>query len=537
MTRRGADETPDLFSAVSGNGVDAVATQGQIDSPLIGDTRELLSGRKTTLGNLLASERAVEYVACLRAFVEFREHHEPEPLHEDLEEAVCGEDAPPAARVAFKADVRQLKEWGLVEEHIEKQRLRGYRDTRRTKFRYRLCDDAAAFVEWLKERREFDLDPSGGDETGNLLDIQRSLLSELRRMVRKVSAGDVDYDTAGDILYRVDRMGRNVAATAKTLQELNLRLLAFGIAEFDVDEAKPIVQELGFFLERFGRRFGSMREDILRDIAELRRDCHAARWKACADTLRAEAARFHHIATIRIPDATRLLADAEDFYAAGGKLVGLMARVGDSARKVWGKLNAKLRELERRNHRLEDLGARLAELARLSEADVPHEWMQRLLEPANMRGDAQIRPGGEKSIPPKPKKSSKADNRRLPDWITSRRVGEKADVRSITLVRAERLKDWMTSHGVYPGQDAPVSLLTGKYGDFGDFPNLMRVIEMVRLASGEHGRKLLDVSGEPTGRTVRVSISGAELVFEDIELVRSLASISENPLVRPSALW
>lgn len=520
MTRRGVDETPDLFSAVSGGGVDAVATQGQIDSPLVDDTLELLSERKTTLGNLLASERAVEYVACLRAFVEFRERHEPEPLHEDLEEAVCGEDAQPSARAAFKADVRQLKEWGLVEERIEKERLRGYRDTRRTKFRYRLCDDAAAFVEWLKERREFDLNPSSGDETGNLLDIQRSLLSELRRMVRKVSADDVDYDTASDILYRVDRMGRNVAATAKTLQELNLRLLAFGVAEFDVEEAKPIVQELGLFLERFGRRFGTMREDILRDIAELRRDCHAGRWKACADTLRTEAARFQHIATVRIPDAARLLADAEDFYAAGGKLIGLMARVGDSARKVWGKLNAKLRELERRNHRLEDLGARLAELASLGDLAVPHKWMQRLLEPANMRGDAQIRPSGEKSIPPKPKKSSKTDHRRLPDWITPRKVGEKADVRSITLVRAERLKDWMSSHGVYPGIDAPVPLSAGGYGDFEDFPNLMQVIELVRLASGERGRKLLGVIGEPNGRSADVSVSGAELVFEDLDIRR-----------------
>ena len=74
-----------------------------------------------------------------------------------------------------------------------------------------------------------------------------------------------------------------------------------------------------------------------------------------------------------------------------------MSRIGDSARKVWGKLNAKLRELERRNHRIEDVGARLAELARLGEDEVPHAWLQRLLEPAAMCGDAQVRPGGEKA--------------------------------------------------------------------------------------------------------------------------------------------
>ncbi len=58
-------------------------------------------------------------------------------------------------------------------------------------------------------------------------------------------------------------------------------------------------------------------------------------------------------------DAAAILSDAVQFYAPDGALVDLRQRIVDSARKVWGKLNAKLREFERRNHRLEDLGARL----------------------------------------------------------------------------------------------------------------------------------------------------------------------------------
>ena len=512
MKQRAESEIPDLFTKSD----TTTRVQPLIDSPLVDETRELLSGRAMALGNLLASERAVEYVACLRAFVAFRNSHEPEPLHEDLEEKVCGEDASPAARAAFKADVRQLKEWGLIEERIEKERLRGYRDSRRTKFRYRLCDDAAAFVEWLNERREYDLNPSGGDETGNLLDIQRSLLAEIRRMLRKASPDCVDYDTAGDILFRVDRMARNVAATAKTLQELNLRLLSFGMAEFGIEEAKPIVQELGLFLERFGRRFNAMREDILRDIVELRRDCHAARWCACAKRLEEEASRFRHIASVKIPDAALLLADAEDFYGAGGKLVGLMAHVGESARKVWGRLNAKLHELERRNHRLEDLGARLAELARLDEDEVPHEWMQRLIEAAGMRGDAQIRPSGEKSSPPKPKTSSNATTVRTPDWIVPPKVSGTANVRSIAEVRAEELKAWMASRGIYPNAAVAVQLSSGEYKEFADFACIMQVILQTRLADGEKGRKLLGIEGKWTDNVASVRIGYAAMTFDDI---------------------
>ncbi len=516
MRRRGESAVEDLFVATDVTSPSVPIAL--IDSPLVDDTRMLLEKRATTLGSLLASERAAEYVACLRAFVDFRKRHEPEPLHEDIETAVCGEDASPAARTAFKSDIRQLKEWGLVEERIEKERLRGYRDTRRTKFRYKLCDDAVAFVEWLNERRAHDLDPSGGDETGNLLDIQRSLLAELRRMVRKMSPGLVDYDAASDILYRADRMGRNVAATAKTLQELNLRLLAFGVLEFGADDAKPVVQELGLFLERFGRRFGVMREDILRDITELRRDCHAARWRACAEKLQDEASRFRHIATMRIPDAAVLLADAEDFYGMDGKLVRLMARVGESARKVWGKLNAKLRELERRNHRLEDLGARLSEMARLGDDDVPHEWMLRLVEAANMRGDAQVRPSGEKSAAPKPKTSTSTSERRTPGWIRPRKVGERPNVKSIAKVNAEQLKEWMAARGVYPEGTRVALLSAGTYGEFDDFRNVVNVIEHVCLGSGVKGEALLGVKGEWTHDVSCIEIDGATMTFDDISL-------------------
>lgn len=493
-----------------------------ISSPLVEETKDWLSARALTLGNMLASERAVEYVAILRALAAFRDEHEPEPLHEDVELRVCGEDADPSAAPAFKSDIRQLKEWGLITERIEKERLRGYRDNRRTKFRYRICDDAAAFVEWLAERRERDLAPGGGDETGNLLDMQRSLAAELRRMLHRVDAAAVNYETAGDVLFRADQMSRYIDATARTLQELNLRLLGFGVAEFTADEAKPIVGELAVFLERFGRRFGTLREEILRDVEEMRRECHVKRWDACMTVVKAEASRFRHITSVKVPDVQRILADASFFYGAGGTLVSLMSRVGDSARKVWGKLNAKLRELERRNHRIEDLGVRLVELAGFGEDDVPHIWMQRLLEQANMRGDAQASPGGEKSIPPKPKKSSQSRTEKIVTWITPRKVGERPDVASITQERARRMRAWMSARGVYPSDGKAVALSAGKYSDFGDFANIMQVLEHVWLGNGERAKKLLEVRGEPLGKSADVKIGTASMEFEDMRLEKHL---------------
>lgn len=535
MNRRRANEGADLFAGAGVDAVSAVAAgpvqpDSAIVSPFVEATREMLARRAMTLGNMLASPRAAEYVAILRALAEFRAEHEPEPLHEEVERKVCGEDADAFASSAFKSDLRQLKEWGLVTERIEKERLRGYRDNRRTKFRYRMCEDAAAFVEWIAERHVHDLNPGGGDETGNLLDLQRSILSELRRMLHRVDPADVSYETAGDVLFRVDQVSRYIDVTARTLQELNLRLLGFGVAEFSAEEAKPVVDELALFLERFGRRFGTLREDILRDVEEMRRECHAKRWTACAEQLAAEASRFRHIASVRVPDAPRILSDASLFYGAGGTLVSLMSRVGDSARKVWGKLNAKLRELERRNHRIEDLGARLKEFASLGEDEVPHCWLQRLLEPANMCGDAQIRPGGELSVAPRPKKASLVKKDRIVTWITPRKVGERPDVASIAEERARRLKAWMTARGVYPDEAGSVLLSSGRYAEFEDFANLMRVIGQIRLGDGKKAEKLLHIVGMPTGRWTKVGSETRSLSFENIEMRRNL--FAENPIKR-----
>ena len=152
--KRNNSDSADLFavSAVQSDSDTAEAKMEDraqatlISSPLVDETKDWLSARALTLGNMLSSERAAEYVSCLRALAQFREEHEPEPLHEDVELKVCGEDADAFAVSAFKSDIRQLKEWGLIAERIEKERLRGYRDNRRTKFRYRICDDGVCGV-------------------------------------------------------------------------------------------------------------------------------------------------------------------------------------------------------------------------------------------------------------------------------------------------------------------------------------------------------------------------------------------------------
>jgi len=108
--------------------------------------------------------------------------------------------------------------------------------------------------------------------------------------------------------------------------------------------------------------------------------------------------------------------------------------------------------------------------------------------------------------------------KRTPNWISPRRVGERPDVASIAKVKAERLREWMASCGIYPEAGGKRTLSSGEYCDFGDFHNVIDVIEHVCLASGAKGRAMLGVAGEWTGNAAGISIGNASMSFDDISL-------------------
>ena len=157
---------------------------------------------------------------------------------------------------------------------------------------------------------------------------------------------------------------------------------------------------------------------------------------------------------------------------------------------------------------------------------MPHGWLQRLLEPAAMCGDAQVRPGGEKSVAPLPKRSSNVKTQKIVSWITPRRVGERPDVASIAEERAKRLREWMAARGIYPTGGDAVALSGGSYSEFDDFGNLMKVIEQVWLGGGEKARRLLGVGGAPSGSAATVEIDGAALTFEDLRLSAAVSTMT-----------
>ena len=483
------------------------------------DAAGLLQKRNKEVGNLLLSERAVPYVTILAALLAFRREHELEPLHDDLYAAVrTGIDSGAYTHDAFNQDLRQLLLWNLLTDRLEKERLRGYKDTRRRKFRYRLTDEAAAFLLWLEARRRDDLEPNDTD-TRDLLSELISTLRETVRLFNKTGLESLDYETARGVFYRLSRMGALTDDASKALGDFNIRLLGFAASRYDAPAARVILGELERFLKQFLNRIHTLRTEISPEISKLRQARFAARWQACLERMEEESRATSHLMRTRLPHPEHTLAGLAAFYAADGTLEQLCARVNTAALQVWRKLYTHLRELERRSHRLEDLRSRVSEIARLSADTVPADYLRGLLAPARMVGDMHFWDENEKAIPPQPR----WDRHRLREetvlWLDEKVRSDGVPTQSLEEARLHALETWMSQRGLTPSPEETRRVSQGDFTAFEDFPRLIELARSGLLGRGARLAKLgLDLT--PTDDPVRVEADRHALAFFD-QIVRA----------------
>ena len=507
-------ETGSLFDGLSAT--NSVASERP--SPAMEEAISLLDGRNPSLGNLLSSPKAASYVAILCAFLDFRREHEFEPLFEDLQEKVCGEDAGAFSRMDFGSDLNQLQEWNLVERRVEKERVRGYRDNRRKKFRHRASPDAIALVNWLRNRKDELLHPRSED-TGSLLDLVDSMLKEASRQINRLSAGAVSYEDASDLMFRAQRLSDLSDDVAENLQKLDLRLVSFLVREYELAEAKALVGEIEVFLQRFALRIGRFRASILANAEKLLQLRYESRWAACENVLRQEADKVRRLRPLVVPNSRDILAGLVAFYQSGGRLQNLMQRVQRSGREVWRRLSAHLRELERRNHRLEDLRARISELAALPEDSVPHEWFHDLLQAASMRGDALIRPDG-RSRAPEPVWEKHRIGPGLDAAIDHRNDTDSEDrVSSFDETRLRSLADWLSAKGLLPSPgDPPIPLSSAEMDVDEDFRRVIETASASLLGGGRRAAKISLSGTVAEDRPVALALGDRTLSFQELLL-------------------
>jgi hypothetical protein len=208
-----------------------------------------------------------------------------------------------------------------------------------------------------------------------------------------------------------------------------------------------------------------------------------------------------------------------EFFREGGKLDGLCLRIHASALKVWRKLHAHLRELERRNNRVEDLRDRISELAGLPSNAVPHAFFTELLGHASMRGDPNYWDDYERADPPQPRRASQATRAPVRRYLPSK-ARRRGPVVSMEQARLERLRDWLetTLGQAQPESGRPLSL--GAYTEPEDFYRIMEFSKAALLDSGRRLRRV-DHRAEPRPEaSVTVELDDRALSFGELMVYR-----------------
>ena len=481
----------------------------------------LLDNRCRQLGHLLLADRAVFYVQILHRMLEFRRQHELEPLHEDLFDATRSQQETAAAEPytieLFLQDIRQLQLWNLITCRIEKERLRGYRDTRRRKFRYRLADEATAFLLWLEERRRDDLQPDEPDTRDVLEELAGTLRETSRLLNRPGGEAALDLDGARAIMYRLSRMSALTYDASRSLGEFNVRLLGFVIGRYDIATARTLINELDHFLKRFLSRIHALRNEIVPEIGKMRHTRYRARWQACVSQMESERrATPHLLRTRQHQDPDGELDALARFYAEDGTLEQLCGRVNASALLVWRKLYAHLRELERRSHRLEDLQARAREIAaQPPESTHAAAFIQTLIAPARMIGDMHLWNETEKADPPEPRWEKYRTRAQASDYLGTKAPADGQPVQSLDEARLRRLREWMQRAGLAPETESPVMASAGAFTEHEDFAKLIELARHGLLGQGVRLRKL-GYTLTPEAKQVKVQAKEQSLAFHEL---------------------
>ncbi len=488
-----------------------------------GEAALLVTNRNAALGQLLAAERAVPYIHILFRLLIFRREHELEPLYEDIFNAVVpaqeAGDAEPYTFERFRDDINQLQAWKLVECRIEKQRLRGYRDQRKAKFRYRLTDECAAFLQWLEERLEEDYEATG-DDTRDLLEELCGSLRELLRLLHRAESVNADVDDARRILYQLHKVADVTYQVNDGLGTFNARMLSFLLGAYELAEVRQILDELDHYVEKFLMQVEKLRRDALPNIERLLTDRMREKLGNCLAAMESERKSSPHLYRGRgALNLGHVPEQLDAFYREHGTLDRLCRRINQTAIDVWRKLHAHLRELERKSTRLDDLRARLREMATLPEMEVPSRFLRELLAPAQMRGDPHYWDEFSKADPDQPRRHAPRQAQ-PPVYLASKPAGDKP-VRSLDEARLEQLKAWLEAK-ILAGQSPPAKLSHGRFESLAD---LVQVIELSKAGLLNRGRRLqrIDFVLRSLDEPAIIALEDErQLDFRELELQRHL---------------
>lgn len=474
-----------------------------------GGVEELLVHRNKNIGSLLKAERGSTYFAILYRMLLFKREYELEPLYDDIfrsvEDVLSGEGTV-YDQSRFRTDMDQLAEWKLLSFRIEKQRLRGYRDNRKRKFRYRLSEEAIHFLEWLEQRFLDDFQSSSND-TRDLLGEMRGTLGELLRLLhsfRPAADGAGESELARRVLFQIFKASDLCQEITTNLADFNGRLLLFLAKRYAIEEVRQLVQEVDSYVETFLKQAHGLSHEIVPLLERLRQEKNILKLSRCSEVMEEERLRTPNLLqTRRDANLMAIPGRLQSFFSARGSLEQLLHRINSSSLHVWQKLRSHLRELERKNNKLQDIGARIQEMAQLESSQPTPLFFTELFAQPLASFDLNYWDQYEKADPPEPRKRLGKKASFPKQYLSPKAVGDKP-IQSMDEARMERLREWLEknfSHG--SEQESPLS--TGRFTQFDDAVKIMDLAGAGLLAGGKRLDRIgCRVSAEEYAVLVRI---------------------------------
>jgi hypothetical protein len=456
-----------------------------------GGVEELLANRNKNIGSLLKAERSSPYLAILYRMLLFKREYELEPLYDDIYRAV--EDVLSATEAGydqqrFRMDMEQLSQWELLSFRIEKQRLRGYRDNRKRKFRYRLSDEAIHFLEWLEQRFVDDFQNSSND-TRDLLGEMRGTLGELLRLLHTVRSGATDdaeeeTELSRRILFQIFKANDLCQEITTNLADFNGGLLLFLAKRYAIDEVRQLVKEVDRYVETFLKQAHGLSREIVPLLERLRQDKNLRKLSRCSELMEEERLRTPNLLqTRRDANLMAIPEHLQSFFSEQGGLEHLLHRINSSSLHVWQKLRSHLRELERKNNKLQDIGARIQEMARLPVDQPTTLFFSQLFAQPLASFDSNYWDQYEKADAPQPRKRLTKKSTFPKQYLTAKVAGDKP-VQSMDEARLEMLRKWLEKNFTSEGEQGG-TLSAAHFTRFDDAVKIMELAGAGLLAGGK----------------------------------------------------
>jgi len=411
----------------------------------------------------LAAEASPVYLTILYALLLFRRRHELDPLHtvlyDEVKPVVDSLGGGIYSPDAFASDVSQLGEWGCLRREVEAARIRGYRDRSREHFRYTLTPDTVAFLEWLEERLEERLHGTAQDGRDLLLDLTQRL-NEAARIVRRLRTGGEE-DDARRLIHLVESADGEIDLIGRDLTSLRAEMHGYSRGLATSEDLRRVVEGLERYVQRYVHRLRELGGRAYVAARRLSRPSSLQVLRQARERLMADRTGFR---PGRRDAGERLLNAILPFLQPGGRLLESCSRVEEMASQVIQRVHRHLRDLELRNFRLEEWGARLKEMALLAENDPrPGRFLRRLVAFAHFPNDPYPDAEG-KARPPAPRALREWTRRGPPESLKRPTVAVQ-DVFLQDEERRARLRDFVSVvllRGQPAGRLANAHLLSGE---------------------------------------------------------------------------